>query len=200
MTQLPTTPYLDHPRPRKRDGKYKGGTLIAPQVVTFDHHHAALTNSDLVRPRQCAACEWMVLHVHGRRTRKLDGLGSQTTDILVFRCARPECRVTWRVLPAFLARHLWRTWDAVSDALGMDRTRSSSTPKRTRRRWVRRLCEQAATLVVVLGQLGPARPLAVAALGLDATRRDVVEAFGGLAKLAKLAVRVDHLVPGVRVM
>jgi len=42
------------------------------------------------------------------------------------------------------ARHLWRTWDAVSDALGTDRTRNTSTPKRTRRRWVRRLCEQAA--------------------------------------------------------
>lgn len=197
MIQLPTTPYLDRPRPRKIGDKFRGGTLIATSIVTVDDHATVLANPDLVRPCECAACHWPVLHVHDRRTRKLDGLGSETVEILIFRCAR--CRVVWRVLPAFLARHLWRTWKAIADALDEARARKS-TPERTRQRWRRRLCERATMLVVVVGQLGPARTRAVAEPALDVTRGDVVAAFGGLARLAKLAALVDHLVPGVRVM
>lgn len=197
VIQLPTTPYLDRPRPRKIGDKFKGGTLIATGIVTLDDHAAALANPDLVRPRECGACRSPLLHVHDRRTRKLDGLGSETLEILIFRCAR--CRVVWRVLPAFLARHLWRSWKAIADALNDARTRKSA-PERTRQRWHRRLRERATMLVVVVGQLGPARTQAVAALALDVTRGDVVAAFGGLARLAKLATLVDHLVPGVRVM
>lgn len=197
MLQLPTTPYLDRPRPRKIGDKFKGGTVIAEDIVTLEEHAAALANPDLVRPRECAACQWPVLHVHDRRTRKLDGLGSESTEILIFRCA--SCRVVWRVLPALLARHLWRTWSAICKALDEARERRS-TPERTCQRWRRRLRERATMLVVVLGQLGPERPPAIAQLGLDATRREVVEAFGGLARLTGLAALVDRLVPGVRVM
>lgn len=197
MTQLPPTPYLDRPRPRKIGDEFVGGTLIATGIVTLDDHAAALANPDLVRPRECAACLWRSLHVHERRTRKLDGRGSEVTEILIFRCA--GCRVVWRVLPAFLARHLWRAWDRVGE--GLDETRERcSTPDRTRRRWRMRLRERATMLVAVLGLLGPARSSSVAALGHDATRRSVIEAFGGLALLAKLAALIDHLVPGVRVM
>jgi hypothetical protein len=28
-------------------------------------------------------------------------------------CANKECQATWRILPAFLARHLWRVWPTV---------------------------------------------------------------------------------------
>jgi hypothetical protein len=143
------------------------------------------------------ACKWRVLHVHERRTRNLDGLGSETTDILIFRCAR--CRVVWRVLPAFLARHLWRTWAAVIEALDETRERHK-TPKRTRQRWLKRLRERASMLVVVLGQLGPRRSEAVTQLGRHAIRGEVIDAFGGRAFLAELAALIDHLVPGVRVM
>jgi hypothetical protein len=194
---LPTPAYLDHPRPRKNGDKFRGGTVIDPRIKTLDDHTAALANPDLIRPRECAACRCPVLHVHDRRTRNLDGRGSATTEVLVFRCVR--CRVVWRVLPAWLARHLWRTWEAVSEALDEARSRSE-TPERTRQRWRERLRERAAMLVVVLGQLGPARAPAVAALELLASRGDVLEAFGGLARLAGLAALIDHLVPGVRVM
>jgi hypothetical protein len=197
VTQLPTTPYLDRPRPRKIGDKYVGGTVIAAHVVTLAQHEAALANPDLVRPRECAACKWPTLHVHERRSRKLDGLGSASTDILIFRCAR--CQVVWRVLPALLARHLWRTWDAISIALDKGHNRST-TPMRTLLRWLQRLCEHARMLIVVLGQWGPACPRAVAELGVDATRRHVIEAYGGFGRLADLAQIVDHLVPGVRVM
>lgn len=197
MTQLPPTPYLDRPRPRKIGDKFVGGTLIASEVVTLDDQAAALADPDLVRPSECAACLWSVLHVHERRTRKLDGFVSKSTEILIFRCAR--CRVVWRVLPAFLARHLWRAWDRIGEALDDARERCS-TPDRTRRRWRMRLRERATMLVAVSGLLGPARSLPVAELGHDATRRSVIEAFGGLALLARLAALVDHLVPGVRVM
>lgn len=162
--------------------------------MTLDEHVAALANPDLARPHECAACRCPVLHVHDRRPRKLDGRGSATTEVLVFRCAR--CRVVWRVLPVWLARHLWRTWVAVGEALDEARSRSK-LPERTRQRWQERLRELAAMLVVVLGQLGPARARAVVALELLASRGDVLEAFGGLAGLAAL---VDHLMPGVRVM
>lgn len=194
MTQLPPTPYLDRPRLRN-----KGGTLLAAEVITHEQHTAALANPDIERPPRCAACDCPRVHVHERRTRLLDGLGSAQVDILIFRCARPSCRVVWRVLPAFLARHLWRTWERVTEALDEARARSS-TPARTRQRWLSRLRERAAMLVVILAQLGPARSGAVSALGLDATRREVIVAFGGLARLASLAVLVDRLVPGVRVM
>jgi len=197
MRQLPPTPYLDHRRPRKIGDKYVGGTLIAAHVVTHEQHAAALTNPSLERPEQCAACDFPRVHVHERRTRLLDGLGSATVDILIFRCA--SCRVTWRVLPAFLARHLWRVWARIVEALDEARERSS-TPKRTRQRWLRRLRERATMLVVVLAQLGPARRPAVTTLGLDALRREVIVAYGGLASLVELAALVDHIAAGVRVM
>ena len=198
MTQLPPTPYLDHRRPRKRGDDFVGGTLIAAEIVTYEQHAAALANPDLERPQRCAACDGPRVHVHERRMRLLDGRGSARVEILIFRCARASCRVVWRVLPAFLARHLWRAWTRIIEALDEARARSS-TPKRTRQRWLRRLRERATMLVVVLAQLGPARPPAVATLGLDATRREVIVGFG-LARLAGLAALVDRLAPGVRVM
>jgi hypothetical protein len=197
VTQLPPTPYLDRPRPRKNGDKFVGGTVIADEIVTLDEHAAALANPDLIRPRQCAACQRSVLHVHERRTRKLDGLGSESIEILIFRCA--GCRVVWRVLPAFLARFLWRAWARVGEGLDTARERCS-TPARTRRRHRGRVRGRATMLVTVLALLGPARPEPVARLDHEATRRSVIEAFGGLALLAKLAALVDHLVPGVRVM
>lgn len=171
--------------------------MIAAHIVTLAQHEASLANPDLVRPHDCSACKWPILHVHERRSRKLDGLGSASTEILIFRCAR--CQVVWRVLPALLARHLWRTWAAIGDALDDAHSRNT-TPKRTLLRWLQRLCELARMLIVVLGQWGPTCPRAVAELGLDATRRNVIEAFGGFGRLAGLAQLVDHLVPGVRVM
>jgi hypothetical protein len=34
-------------------------------------------------------------------------------EVLQFRCAREACGATWRILPAFLARHLWHAWNVV---------------------------------------------------------------------------------------
>ena len=198
MHQLPPTPYLDHPRPRKSGDKFVGGTLIAAGIVTPEQHAAELAKPNHERPKQCAACMCPRVHIHERRTRLLDGLGSATVDILIFRCASKDCRVIWRVLPAFLARYLWRAWARIVEALDPARERSS-TPNRTRRRWLRRLRERATMLVVTLAQLGPARPPGVVILGISATRREVIRAFG-LEKLAELAALVDHHTPGVRVM
>jgi hypothetical protein len=197
MRQLPPTPYLDHQRLRKNDDKYVGGTLIATEVVTREQHAAALANPDLERPWWCLACNCARIHVHDRRTRLLDGLGGARVDILIFRCA--SCRVVWRVLPVFLARHLWRAWERVAEALASARRRSS-TPSRTRRRWLRRLREGATVMVALLASLGPRRPPALAALGFDATRHEVIVGYGGLDRLAELAALIDRLAPGVRVM
>lgn len=198
VTQLPTTPYLDRPRPRKIGDDYVGGTLIATNITNHEQHAGALANPELERPQRCAACDCPRIHVHERRTRLLDGRGSARVEILIFRCANAACRVVWRVLPAFLARHLWRAWARVVEALDEARERCS-TPSRTRQRWLRRLRERATMLVAVLAQLGPREPVAVARLGLDTTRREVIVGFG-LARLDELAALVDRLVPGVRVM
>ena len=198
MTQLPTTPYLDRPRPRKHNERFVGGTLIATHIETSEQQVAALADPDRVRPRSCQACRWPRLHVHERRTRLLGGLGSGRIQILIFRCANRPCRVVWRVLPAFMARYLWRRWSQVSAALDEGSSRRP-VPKRTRRRWRRRLREQARMLVVVLAQLGPRQAPALARIGLGASRGEVIGAFG-LQRLAELAALVDHLAAGVRVM
>ena len=96
-------------------------------------------------------------------------------EILIFRCPEPSCRAVWRVLPRFLARHLWRAWARIIEALDDARERCS-TPRRTRRRWLARLRERATMLIVILASLGPARPPTVAALGLGAVRGQVIAA------------------------
>jgi type IV pilus biogenesis protein CpaD/CtpE len=49
-------------------------------------------------------------------------LGSRAIriDIVRYVCASPECRATWRVLPAFVARHLWRRWPTVARTIAGD--------------------------------------------------------------------------------
>jgi hypothetical protein len=56
-----------------------------------------------------------VLHVHSYPERLLlaDSGGAPVVRIVVYICAHGACGATWRVLPLFLARHLWRTWRTV---------------------------------------------------------------------------------------
>lgn len=195
---LPPTPCLDRPSPSST----KGGTVIARHITTLCEQRRALAKPDIVRLDGCPTCGMGTLHVHERRERKLRGhRDAATIGVLIFRCARSECRAVWRVLPAFLARHLWRAWPTVAEALTSTTEARSSVPARTRDRWRARLRERAAVLVAVLGTSGLSPVVErVAALGSGALRRQVVDAFGGLARLPVLAAMAHHLVRGVRVM
>jgi hypothetical protein len=54
--------------------------------------------------------------VHDYRERKalaLELLALVVVTVVRFICTNPECRATWQVLPAFVARQLWWTWSAV---------------------------------------------------------------------------------------
>jgi hypothetical protein len=57
--------------------------------------------------------------VHTRPERHPCGDGSlpAVVELLQCRCASEACRATWRVLPLFLARHLWHVWKAVEHAV-----------------------------------------------------------------------------------
>jgi hypothetical protein len=122
---------------------------------------------------------------------------------MVFICS--SCGATWRVLPAFLARCLWRAWEVIEGVV--QRTRRPHEPKvpeRTERRWRARLRQTARLPGQVLATSGSPlfRGLAQA-VGLDAERRTLASAhansFGG-SMLAPLAALLQRLSPGVRLM
>lgn len=195
--ELPTTPCLDRP------SSSRGGTLIATEIEDLQAQQQALAQPDRVRPRGgCPTCGTGCLHVHSRRDRKLYGhVGVASIHVLVFRCARAGCRALWRVLPKFLARHLWRAWSTVADAVETKPGEPCPVPRRTRLRWKARLRERAAVLVAVLATRGDdTLARRAASLGAGALRREVLAAFGGPDALPMLAALVHRLVRGVRVM
>jgi DNA-directed RNA polymerase subunit RPC12/RpoP len=177
------------------------------EVVDLATHLRRLCDPDAYRPSECPSCGHRVLHVHDRRDRiALGDPETATVTVLVYLCA--GCGGTWRILPRFVARHLWRTWRVVeSQTIAAAAPSSPAVPARTRRRWHERLRSSARGLVVLLATSGSALLAAVVhALGLDATRAAVVAAYTSTMRptpshpLADLAALVDRLRAGVRVM
>ena len=201
---------------QSRKCKYKGGTVIADDVWTLEEHRRRVASADGYRPARCAACEGITLHVHDRLDRHPRGLMLVAVlTVLRFICANPECRATWRVLPAFLARHLWWGWVPIAHATQPEvaapteaRTPPARTPlARTRQRWMARLRASARQLVVLLSSRGTQALQAVtAAVGLNATRMSLVREHArqlGIPapwQLATLAALVDRLERGIRLM
>lgn len=189
--------YLDEPRPSKQ----KGGTLLARGIRTLQAHLAALANPDQIRPQECPRCLKSPVYVHDRRPRVFCGEvdGPPGTDVLIFRCADLErCGAVWRMLPAFLARHLWRRWSVVGVSLATEGTGRHRVPSRSQQRWRARLGTSAAVLVALLDATGVAHWTDLAArVGSAGTRGDLVEAA---SDLPELAVVIDRQLPGVRVM
>jgi hypothetical protein len=119
-------------------------------------------------------------------------------SILVFLCA--DCGATWRVLPAFLARLLWRTWDVV-EREALDKPSPSAAPavpRRTVQRWRARLAQSARLPVQVLVVAGGRLRELAERVGLEPTRMELLAASGG--SLAALSVLLHRLAPGVRLM
>ncbi len=123
------------------------------------------------------------------------------------------CRAVWQVLPAFLARHLHRTWGAIQSRLvaagalerGGAERRVAAKPTTTAR-WLARLQATAIVLTQALVECGGEVASVVRELGIGCSRRDLVEglARAGLVKqrhkLGELACWIERVVPGVRVM
>jgi hypothetical protein len=110
----PTTNHRAPPR-GSRTSRTKGGTLIAERVHDVATHERLLLDLDGYRPDLCLHCGGDVLHAHDYAERRPRGAPDVAAEIRIRRyiCANKKCQATWRILPAFLARHLWRVWPTV---------------------------------------------------------------------------------------
>jgi hypothetical protein len=195
-----------------RVSSYKGGTLIAEDVLDLAMHGRRIVDPDGYRPAQCPRCGGQTLHVHDYPRRKPCGEPGMPPEITIVRhlCANPACEATWRILPAFLARHLWRAWPTVERTVSATPPKEPSPapiPRRTAQRWQARLACRAKQLVLLLATSGGALLEAIAKhVGLDATRLTLVDVHAQMAaapkgqRLADLAALVHRLERGVRLM
>ena len=195
---------------RPSPSSQKGGTLIAEEVTEPAVHQRRLCDPDGYRPPRCPRCGHDVLHVHAYRERRLQGEDEQSVmRIVIHRCAEEECGATWRSLPLFLARRLWRSWPTVEREVLPEAAAPARAPvpKRTVRRWKARLASAARHLCQVLATSASAVWTGVAkAVGLGGTRRDLVEELAAaqgtppLRRLCEAAALVHRLCPGIRLM
>jgi hypothetical protein len=128
---------------RSRASRFKGGTLIAEDVLDLATHLRRICDPDGYRPATCLRCGSRVLHVDDYLERTPLGAPGFPPVITIVRhaCADSACGAVWRILPAFLARHLWRVWPTVErtvDAPRQDaaepeapRQSAATTPTRT---------------------------------------------------------------------
>ena len=180
----------------------KGGTLINETVIDLAAHEAMMRDPGSYRPAECR-CGCTRLHLHDRRERRGRGSGGAVVTVVIFLCAR--CFATWRVLPAFLARCLWRTWAVVEAALVIgDSAVPVPVPARTVQRWHARLAQAALAATQALATSGdPALRVVARRVGLAASRATLVKAFATsfeTSLLAPLAALLHRLSPGLRLM
>lgn len=199
-----------------RKSRYKGGTIIAEDVLTLEEHLKRLLDPDGYRPDACGRCGHGVLHLHDYLERKPLGLASgATARVARYICADSACGATWRVLPAWLARHLWWGWAPIEQAtVTPDPAQASAMPalgrtppERTVRRWLGRLASSARHAVTLIVNHGASTLRTVAeVVGLDATRLELVQQYRAFFEvshgnaLGSLAAVMDQLDRGVRVM
>lgn len=200
---------------RLRPSSQKGGTLIAEAVTERAEHERRVCDPDGYRPAFCPNCNGTVLHVHDYRERQLRAEpGRPVATVVRHLCI--ACDAVWQTLPAFIARHLWRSWAVVERVtVGMVAAptapatsgRWPRVPDRTRRRWWSRLEAAALLLVRVLAASGEDTWARLARqVGLDATRAQLVASYAQSTStspgqpLAALSALVYRLQPRVRLM
>lgn len=202
-----------------RRSRFKGGTLIAEDVRDLAEHRRRLADPDRYRPAQCSRCGHDHLHVHSRPERRPLGDPSLPPSLIVlqFLCAAKACGATWRILPLFLARHLWHSWGAVEHAVRPAEPSPArvappriSVPKiapRTQSRWTARLGSSARVVVAVLAASAGVVLEAIAKrVGFLGTRGELVIAYVAAAApsagwaLASLAAIVHRVEAGIRLM
>jgi hypothetical protein len=201
--------YLNTPRAAKSE--QRGGTLIAEDVWDPVEHRLKVAHPDGYRPDGCPRCQGL-LYGHGCRSRTLrDQPDRAAEEIRRYLCSM--CRAVWQVLPAFLARHLHRTWGAIQSRLvaagAIERTgaeRRVAAKPTTTARWLDRLQATAIVLTQALVECGEEVGSVVRQLGIGCSRQDLVEGLAAVGlveqrhKLGELACWIDRVVPGVRVM
>ena len=198
-----------------RRSRYKGGTLIAEDVRDLAEHLRRLADPEWYRPKRCPRCEHDHVHVHGRPERHPRGDVAMPAVVVVlqFRCALDGCGATWRILPAFLARHLWHAWKVVEHVV---RPASVAPPitttgprvaATTRCRWLARLSWSARVLVAVLAiSAGVVLEEVAQRVGLMGTRGELIDAYVARTappaseRLSSLAALVHRLERGIRLM
>ena len=119
----------------------KGGTLIAEDVWERSEHLRRLADPDGYRPSSCPRCGGSHLHAHDFKDRlRRNDREAAVEQVRRFECV--DCGAVWRVLPAFLARHLHHAWGTVQACMVQDGILAPSgeeqrvaVPGRTRRRW-----------------------------------------------------------------
>ena len=174
--------------------------MIAGDVWEREEHERRLVEPATYRPL-CPVCG-RPMQGHGLRERR--PVHEMRLDIRRYRC-RP-CKAVVQVLPAFVARNLWRTWPTVEGSVVPGSRRSPvAVAGRTLRRWRERAMLAAQVVLHVLSSLRtPVLDELVVGLGLDATRRALLAAFrplaGMLGACAALTVLLGRVVPGLRVM
>ena len=178
-------------------------------------HERRLCDPDGYRPRFCPNCRETTLHVHDYRERVLRAEpGQPVASIVRHECV--GCEAVWQTLPAFIARHLWRTWRVVEHTLRgaaavapaqSGAARWPPVPERTQRRWRARWLRPARFVAQVLASCGEAAWAAmVGVLRPAATCADLVGAYAGATVtaaghlLAAAAALVYRLQPKVRLM
>ena len=186
----------------------KGGTLIDETVTDRAEHRRRICDPDGYRPAECLACHHQVLHLHDYSIRLLvaDACDPQVT-ICRYKCA--SCNALWRILPAFIAPFLWRSWDTV-EAVTLSAPPPPSqprVPKRTVQRWQSRLRSSALVLAQLFAATGDALFARImSALDHEATRQELVRAYADQAQwppgvqLLALAALTHRLMPGIRLM
>jgi hypothetical protein len=192
-----------------RVSRFKGGTLINEEVGDLESHERRVADPDGYRPHACPRCLHPVLHVHSYRERR--PRRDVVIRIVQYLCAHESCGAIWRVLPLFLARHLWWAWRAVERAVQSDDERTpadrSPVPQQTRRRWRARLASSARVLLALFAARGNVEVREVAVdVGTHATRSALVERYVDRThivvgeRLARVATLAHQLERGVRLM
>ena len=211
QNRLPPSQYYAACLVRLRTPTQKGGTLIAEEVTDHATHERYICDPDGYRRGTfCARCGDRRLHVHDYRERVLRAeVGKPVITIVRLVCV--ACEAIWQILPLFLARHLWRTWEVVRRVLMPDPKTSSASerepwpkvPARTVRRWQQRWLRPALALAQILASSGPAWAALAIRLSVDATCADLVAEFATSHSgepLAGLAALIYRLQPKVRLM
>lgn len=199
---------------RLRPSNQKGGTIVAEDVMDLATHERRLCDPDGYRPKFCPRCRETTLHVHDYRERILRAeRGHPVASIVRHECV--GCEAIWQILPAFIARHLWRTWRVVERTLtGATPTaaedharRWPAVPERTQRRWRARWLRPARFVAQVLATCGEAVWTALATgLAQAAKCAELVAAYAGATVtaaghlLAAVAALIYRLQPKVRLV
>lgn len=181
----------------------KGGTIIAEDVLDVAEHQRRLLDPDSYRPEECRNCGHKKNHAHCFRERILREADPDRPPLVVairlFSCA--SCGAVFTVLPAFIARHLWRAWKTVERVAGG----KERAPRTTQSRWLSRLQSDASQLVQLFVE-GIQSPVSQALLGLRPRIRSlfvgVLAPFLGRrpSVFAVVAAWIHRIEAGVRLM